>query len=147
VAKRNLVIVLALVVAPMTMLAQSDAMAVARIALTVDGGEVTSFSEFGGVVAEARTLEFFDSSAERRGLVTLSRLASSNVDMWTWHESTARKPVRLFLYNRRGDLIMRYHLESAWPAKVEIGLKALGASEVLMETITIVSARITRVGV
>jgi hypothetical protein len=144
VVQRSLVLLAALILAPLTALAQSD-LAVARVTMTVDGVEVASFSEFAGVVAEARALEFFETNTENRGRVTLSRPASSNLDLWAWYESGARKLVRLFFYNQRGDLILRYHLESAWPARLEVAPRAPGGAEVLTETITIVAARITRV--
>jgi phage tail-like protein len=50
----------------------------------------------------------------------------------------------LVIRDAEGRPISRYHLESAWPSKVEIsGLKA-GASEVLYETVTLVCNKIER---
>ena len=47
--------------------------------------------------------------------------------------AAARKSCALVMYAADGTAIARYHLESAWPAKIEIaGLKA-GASEVLYD--------------
>ena len=39
----------------------------------------------------------------------------------------------------------RYHLEMAWPSKLEVGGLKAGASEVLMETVTLVCEHIQRV--
>ena len=49
------------------------------------------------------------------------------------------------MYNVDGKPVARYHLEHAWPAKIEIGALKAGASEVLMETVTMVCEHIQRV--
>jgi hypothetical protein len=49
---------------------------------------------------------------------------------WT----AARKSASLVMYDTSGSPVARYHLENAWPAKVEIGGLRADASEVLMET-------------
>ena len=59
----------------------------------------------------------------------------------------ARKSCSLVMYNYDGAPVARYHLEHAWPSKLEIGALKAGASEVLMETVTIVCERIQRVSV
>ena len=64
--------------------------------------------------------------------------------IFAWHQSVvegqlaaARKSCTLTMYDSDGTPVARYHLEDAWPSKVEIsGLKA-GASEVLYETVTL----------
>jgi hypothetical protein len=43
--------------------------------------------------------------------------------------------------------VARYHLTEAWPAKIEIGALKAGASEVLMEKVTIVCEFIQRTSV
>jgi phage tail-like protein len=125
--------------------------AVERIALVIDGIELASFTELGSIGGEARTLTTFEDTTQARGFAKLSRPATNNLDMWSWHEAgadnlpAAKKDLVLVGYNRRGDAVQRYYVTAGWPAKVEIsGLKA-GASEVLMETVTIVSERIQRV--
>ena len=49
------------------------------------------------------------------------------------------------MYNFDGAPVARYHLENAWPSKLEIGSLKAGASEVLMETVTLVCEQIQRV--
>jgi hypothetical protein len=49
------------------------------------------------------------------------------------------------MYNTHGTPVARYHLENAWPAKIEIGAMKVGASKVLMETVTLTCERIERV--
>jgi phage tail-like protein len=51
----------------------------------------------------------------------------------------ARKSCSLTMYNTKGDAVARYHLENAWPAKIEIGSLKAGSSEVLIETVVIVA--------
>ena len=41
--------------------------------------------------------------------------------------------------------VARYHLENAWVSKIEIGALKAGASEVLMETVTIACETLQRI--
>ena len=84
--------------------------------------------------------------------VVLKRGKNSSMELWAWHEAVlmgdivaARKSCSLVMYNYDGKPVARYHLEHAWPAKLEIGALKAGASEVLMETVTIVCENIQRV--
>ena len=57
---------------------------------------------------------------------------------------TSSRPARarsLVMYNYDGKPVARYHLENAWPSKMEIGALKAGSTEVLMETVTIVCER------
>ena len=74
--------------------------------------------------------------------------------MAAWHElvilgdvAAARKSCSLTMFNTKGDPVARYHLTDAWPAKVEIGALKAGASEVLMETVTMTCEFIQRISV
>ena len=58
---------------------------------------------------------------------------------------TARRSCSLVMYAADGKPVARYHMEHAWPAKIEIGALKAGASEVLMETVTLVCEHIQRV--
>ncbi len=82
----------------------------------------------------------------------LKRGKNSSMELWGWHESVlsgnmaaARKSCSLVMYNVDGKPVARYHLEHAWPSKIEIGALKAGASEVLMETVTMVCEHIQRV--
>ena len=57
----------------------------------------------------------------------------------------ARKSCSLVMFDADGKPVARYHLENAWPCKIELGALKAGASEVLMETVTIVCEHIQRV--
>ncbi len=57
----------------------------------------------------------------------------------------ARKTADLTMYSVDGSPVARFHLENAWPAKIEIGALKAGSSEVLMESVTIVCEQIQRV--
>ena len=48
------------------------------------------------------------------------------------------------MYNTKGEPVARYRLTEAWPSKIEIGALKAGASEVLMEKITLVCEFIQR---
>jgi phage tail-like protein len=77
-----------------------------------------------------------------------------NLELNAWHElvilgdvAAARKNAVLTIYDAESKPVARYHLENAWPAKIEIGALKAGASEVLMETVTIVCEHLQRVSV
>ena len=141
----------------------NDALTAARFSITIDGYEIASFSELQGITT---TVESSTSSsrATRRSssrscpgkqvppTITLKRGKNNSMELWTWHEAVllgdmaaARKSCSLVMYNVDGQPVARYHLENAWPSKIEIGGLKAGASEVLMETVTIVCERIQRV--
>ena len=53
----------------------------------------------------------------------------------------------LTMYATDGTPVARYHLENAWPSKVEHGGLASGGTSSVMETVTLVCDRIRRVAV
>jgi len=84
--------------------------------------------------------------------IRLSRGKNASMELWAWHEAVlqgnivaARKSCSLVMYNYDGQPVARYHLEHAWPSKLEVSALKAGASEVLMETVTIVCEHIQRV--
>ena len=83
--------------------------------------------------------------------VTLKRGMTRNLELAAWHElamndwAAARKSVTLVMYNTAGEPVARYHLENAWPAKLELKGFSAGAGAVLMETVTLVSENLQRV--
>lgn len=107
---------------------RAAAQSAARFSLSIDGVELARFSELAGITSRT---------------VVLNRGISASRELSAWHQSVvegqiaAHKDATLVLYDTGGTPVARYHLESAWPSKVESsGLKA-GASEVLYETITL----------
>ena len=141
----------------------NDALTAARFSITIDGYEIAQFSELSGIVTEVEPVRFMESSDKEIimkqlpgmvgvGKIVLKRGKNSSMELWAWHEAVlngdivaARKSASLVMYNYDGKAVARYHLEHAWPAKIEIGALKAGSSEVLMETVTIVCERIQRV--
>ena len=143
----------------------SDALTAARFSITIDGYEIASFAELLGITTEVEAVELMESTDKSVVLkklpgkvkpptLVLKRGKNSSMELWAWHEAVlngdivaARKSCSLVMYSTDGKPVARYHLEHAWPAKLEIGALKAGSSEVLMETVTIVSERIQRVSV
>ena len=141
----------------------SDALTAARFSITIDGSEIATFSELTGITTSVDVVDFIESSDKEvvmRKLpgkrnpptVVLKRGKNNSMELWAWHESVlqgnmaaARRSCSLVMYNVDGKPVARYHLEDAWPAKIEIGALKAGASEVLMETVTMVCEHIQRV--
>jgi phage tail-like protein len=142
---------------------QQDAITASRFSITIDGVEIASFSELQGITTSVDVVDFIESSDKEvlmRKLpgkrtpptVVLKRGKNTSMELWTWHESVlagnmaaARKSCSLVMYNVDGRPVARYHMENAWPSKVEIGALRAGSSEVLMETVTLVCEHIQRV--
>src|SRR6266496_3259155 len=134
----------------------NDALTAARFSITIDGYEIASFSELGGITTEVEPVKFLESSDKEIILkqlpgtykpctVVLKRGKNQSMELWAWHESVlngdivaARKSCSLVMYNYDGKAVARYHMMHAWPSKLEVGALKAGASEVLMETVTIV---------
>jgi phage tail-like protein len=143
---------------------RDDALAAARFSITVDGVEIAQFSELveltSGLDPSTLTLErndkrklFLKKLPGKRTppTVTLKRGMTRDLSLFAWHSDAvqsgvgARRDAALVMFDAHGSPVARYHLENAWPAKVEIsGLKA-GASEVLYEKVTLVCEDIQRV--
>jgi len=143
--------------------ADGEAITAARFSITIDGYEIASFSELQGITTSVEVVDYLSSSDKGLVLkklpgkrnpptVVLKRGKNNSMELWGWHEAVlfgnmaqARKSCSLVMYNVEGKPVARYHLENAWPAKIEIGSLKAGASEVLMESVTIVCEHIQRV--
>jgi phage tail-like protein len=137
-----------------------DQTAVARFSLTSEGNEIASFSDLGGIVSgiDPSALELAGGTIKLPGkrvppTVTLTRGMTSSAELWSWHDAAlsgapgGRKDVDLVMYSTDGTPVARYHLVHAWPSKLQIGALKAGASEVLMETVTIVCEHIQRISI
>jgi phage tail-like protein len=138
-------------------------LAAARFSLTIDGVEIAQFSELAGINSEVEPVEIMEAEGDRISLkrlpgkrkpptVTLKRGKNRDMGIFAWHQSVvegqlaaARKSCTLTMYDTDGTAVARYYLESAWPAKIEIGGLKAGASEVLYETVTLTCEHIQRV--
>jgi phage tail-like protein len=133
----------------------NDALTAARFSIVVDGGEIAVFSQLVGIRSEvepdARTSELAKLPGKRKPpTVTLRRGQTRDLSIFAWHESVgvkaeARKDCTLVLFDSAGRLVARYHLESAWPSTVEVGLLEAGLNDVLIETVTFTCETLTRV--
>jgi phage tail-like protein len=141
----------------------SDALTAARFSITIDGSEIATFSELTGITTSVDVVDLIESSDKEvvmRKLpgkrnpptVVLKRGKNNSMELWAWHEAVlqgnmaaARRSCSLVMYNVDGKPVARYHLEDAWPAKIEIGGLKAGASEVLMESVTLTCTHIQRV--
>jgi phage tail-like protein len=138
--------------------ADHDALTAARFELTLDGVVIASFSHLVSLSwgIDPRDLELTSAGVMLPGhrtppTVVLKRGMTRNLQLQEWLEAallgdpSARKSCSLVMYNTHGTPVARYHLENAWPAKIEIGAMKVGASKVLMETVTLTCERIERV--
>ena len=138
-------------------IAAAQAAPAARAELSVDGIVIATFSDVAlGVPGGTLSLQpteaaFLKKLPGRRNppTVTLKRGKNNSMEIFLWHESVvqgdtlaARKSCSLVMYNTDGKPVARYHLEMAWPAKIEIGALKAGASEVLIETLVLAADQI-----
>lgn len=148
--------------APERLAQAAGPMTPARFSITIDGYEIASFSELqsltSGVGLDALTLAIDKKDKlalkippkRTPAAVTLRRAKNADLGLFTWHSdalraATGRRDAELVMFGADGRAVARYHLEQAWPSKVDIAPLKAGASEVLYETVTIVCGRIERV--
>jgi len=136
----------------------SKAITAARFSLTIDGVELAAFSELAGLTSEVDVPFAPEGETILKKLpgkrtpptVTLKRGMTKNVELWSWHEAAlsggaaAMKNATLVMYDATGKPVARYHLEHAWPSKLEIGALKAGSSEVLYETVTLTAENLQR---
>ena len=141
----------------------TDVITANRFSITIDGYEIATFAELSGIVAEFELAEYWETNDSNPSVsklpgkfkpptVTLKRGMNGSLELWAWQEAVrkgtmqaARRSCSLTMFNSEGKPVGRYWLEKAWPSKLELaGLKA-GASEALMETVTLTCEYIQRV--
>jgi phage tail-like protein len=134
----------------------NDALTAARFSIVIDGGEIAVFSQLVGIRSEVEpdplTSELATKLPGKRKppTVTLRRGQTRDLSIFAWHESIgvdaeARKNCTLVMFDSAGKLVARYHLESAWPSTVEVGVLEAGVNDVLIETVTFTSETLTRI--
>lgn len=141
-----------------------EVIAASRFSITVDGTEIAQFNELVGITSEIDVIDFMENSDQefmqnkklpgkrKPPTITLKRGKSKSMELYTWHEAVllgkigaARRSGSVILYDYEGNPVSRYHFHNGWPSKITLsGLKA-GASEVLMEEVTIVCERLERI--
>jgi phage tail-like protein len=117
----------------------------ARFSLTIDGVEIASFAE----LAISSAVDPADGKRPPP-TVTLTRGHSSDPGIFAWHQSVVegqgaavRKNCTITMFDASGGPIARYHLENAWPSKVDVS--SLEASGGLRERVTLVCDDVIRV--
>ena len=83
--------------------------------------------------------------------ISLKRGMNGSLELWSWFEAVrtgniraARRSCTLTMFNAEGKPVAKYWLEKAWPTMLELaGLKA-GASEALIEAVTLTCEYIKR---
>ena len=128
------------------------------VLITVDGVEIAQFSDLIDITSEATPPDLTGRiltklpGRSKPPTVTLSRGMTQDLGVSAWHQSvvegqpaTARRNAGLVMYDTAGKPVARYHLENAWPSVLTVTSLKAGASEVLMETVTLVCDRLDRV--
>jgi phage tail-like protein len=128
-----------------------------RFSITIDGSEIATFSKLVGIISEADhagTLLKKLPGKRRPPTVVLRRALTTDTGLAAWHEAavvdpaTARRNGTLVMFDSSGKPVARYHLENAWPSKLEIGSPVPGSDDaVLYESVTLSCDRIERVPV
>lgn len=130
---------------------------VVRYSLLIDGTEVAAFSELSGLITEIEPNEYLNSGSPinlkrvKPPSAILSRGVTQSVVLWTWHgqvlsgDPAARKTCSLVGFGQAGEPLIRFSLENAWPAKLELGSAEAGESQVVVETVTLIMDRLERV--
>ena len=137
----------------------NDALASYHFSIEIDNTEIAQFSELSSIKSEIAPDDLAGLLLKKLPgkrtppTITLRRGLTADVQMWTWHESArqghgeGRRNASLTMFNASGKPVARYHLENAWPSKIEIGARKAGANEVLYETVTLTCDDIQRVAV
>ena len=131
--------------------AQTLGLVADRYALVVEGRSVGVFSELQGITTEVEPIEALPGRT-KWGNIQLKRGFTQDMEMSSWLEAaqagaagSGRRNASVIMYSQEGRAVARYNLTNAWPSKIEIGALKAGASEVLMESVTLTAERIERV--
>jgi phage tail-like protein len=132
------------------------AITVARFSLTIDGVEIASFSELGGITSEAepddlagRVLKKLPGK-RKPPTVTLTRGLTGDLQLFAWQQSVrdgqvgARKNADLVMFDAAGAPVARYHLQNAWPSVLSVTEVTSGSNDILMETVTLACEKLDR---
>ena len=124
-----------------------------RFSITIDGVEIATFSKLVGISSQA-----VDTGIVLKKLpgkrnpptVILRRALTTDTRLAAWHEAavddpaTARKNGTLVMYDTSGKPVARYHLEDAWPSRLEVGPLPSGSDDAVYESVTLSCDRIQR---
>lgn len=125
----------------------TDTAITARFSLTVDGIELAEFAEAEGLPRRAGALKKLPGKRTPPTL-TLKRGKNQSLELLRWHEAglenpaAAAKSASLVMYRTDGKPVARYHLENAWPSKLETGSLRADIAGAPIESLTIVCTAI-----
>jgi phage tail-like protein len=127
-------------------------MTVAKASLVVDGIEIGSFNEIGGITSSIKAPRADGQAAQLEPLsIVLKRPASGDLTMSSWHRAATtqvtgyRKNASLIFYNTEGTPTARFWLNNAWPTKYHLSALKAGSSEIIYETVTLTADSFHRV--
>ena len=142
----------------------SDALASYTFAIEIDRTEIAQFSEVSGLASEVDVIELKENTpdgklvihktpgAVKPATLTLKRAKNSSKALWDWHEAAmqgkitdARRNGSIILKGFDGSEVGRYNFTNAWISKISTGTLKAGATEVLMEEVSIVTESVERV--
>lgn len=134
------------------------AISAARFVISITGlaqdSTNISFSELSGIKMEVEEAEYV--SATKTGVslaklygktkpcqVSLKRGLDQDSTLWAWHQlvqeksPTARKSCSLLLQDAAGNTKAAYHLENAWPSKLDVEALKAGSSETVKMSVVL----------
>ena len=134
---------------------------VTRFSLALDGQEIAQFSELVSISYEVDAVEFREGGdadhvrllpgKSKPPTLVLQRPLTSGLELWAWHDAVRagditayRKSITLVMYDSAGKPVVRYHLEHAWPSKVEVHAVE-GSPKKLLERLTLTCEALQRV--
>jgi phage tail-like protein len=137
---------------------RSDATTTVFFGLEVDSVLQAAFSDL-ALVSEIKPVEVTEGTGDTvilgqriRPHVALKRRQNDDMRLFAWHESVvdgpipaARKDCTITVFDASGAPLARYHLEKAWPFRIEVGPLTASPSEDLLETVTLICDNVRRV--
>ena len=143
--------------------ATEPALTINRFVITINGSTIATFQELVGITMETEPADYYESSDKevvisrlpgkiKPPTITLKHGMTGSMELWAWHQAvrqgfmaTARRTAFLTAYNSEGRPVAKWVLENAWPTKLEIGTLKSGTTQVLTESVTLVSEYMQRV--
>jgi phage tail-like protein len=143
----------------------ADPISASRFEISIEGYQIASFSELAGISSQVDPVDYtpsgsnettlLDRFAARRTRTTIKLVRPRGTDprLGAWHlaavrnQPGSRKLCALRVYDAHGKPIGRYHLEQAWPSKIDVGVLSARTSPGQSETVTMTCEFIQRVGV
>jgi phage tail-like protein len=135
---------------------------IAGVALELDAVQLARFGELVGITSEVETVELSEGSEPDQPhrlpgrahppTIVLRRAFTADTALSTWHDAVrdgdaaARRHGALVLYGSTGEPVARYHLEHAWPSKLDVAATPTDPGH-LTETVTLTCDALHRVPV